>query len=117
MNLLVTFILIVGGCVGQILSTTPVSRNVSAGTLVNFTCATPETELTAFALTATPHIDGSDTVVTHPNGGTQLTLMISFIVPVQHSTIDILCIAVKGAVVDQSISVLTIQGEPVTMYK
>ena len=102
---------------GQLLSTIPVSRNVSAGTLVQIICASPETGLDIFSLTTTTHIDGSDTVVTHPNGGTQLTLMISFIVPVQHSTIDILCIAVKGAVVDQSISVLTIQGEPVTMYK
>ena len=96
---------------GQILSTTPVSRNVSAGTLVNFTCATPETELTAFALTATPHIDGSDTVVTHPNGGTQLTL--SFIAPAQHSTVNIACIVViEGTVRDQNIAVLMIQGEP-----
>ena len=102
---------------GQLLSAIPVSRNVSAGTLVQITCASTETGLNFFSLTTTPHIDGSDTVVTHPNGGTQHTLMISFIAPVQHSTIDILCIAVKGAVVDQSISALTIQGEPATMYK
>ena len=113
--MMLPFILIVESCVGQLLSATPVSRNVSAGTLVQNTCATTETGLTIFSLTIAPHIDGSDTVVTHPNGGTQHTL--SFIAPVKHSTIDILCIAVKGTVVDQSISVLTIQGEPATMYK
>ena len=32
------FILIVGSCVGQFLSATPDSRNVSVGTLVEFTC-------------------------------------------------------------------------------
>ena len=102
----------IGSCVGQLLSTTPTSRNVSAGTLVEFTCATPETGLTVFSLTTTPHIDGSDTVVTHPNGGTQHTL--SFIATVQHSVINIACVAVKGTVVDQSIAVLMIQGEPIS---
>ena len=104
-----------GICVGQLLSATPQSRNVSAGTLVEITCVTPENGLTLFSLTTTPVINGSDTVVTHTNGGTQHTL--SFITPAQHSTIDILCIAVKGTVVDQSISVLTIQGEFVTMHE
>ena len=97
---------------GQLLSTIPVSRNVSAGTLVEVTCATTETGLTAFSLTTTPHIDGSHTVVTHPNGGTQYTL--SFIAPAQHSTINIACFAVKGTVSDQNIAVLMSQGEPVS---
>ena len=96
---------------GQLLLATPVSRNASAGTLLEFTCATLETGLTAFSLTTLPHIDGSDIVVTHPNGGTQHTL--SFIAPVQHSTINIACIAVKGMVNDQGIAVLMIQGGPV----
>ena len=112
--MLQTFHFIVGSCVGQLLSVTPVSRNVSAGTLVEFTCASPETGLNFFSLTTIPHVDGSDTVVTHPNGGTQHTL--SFIVPAQHSTIDILCIAVKSAVVDQRKSVLMIQGKPVSEW-
>ena len=107
--MLQTFHLIVGSCVGVLLSTTPVSRNVSAGTLVQITCASPETELTVFSLTTTPHIDGSDKVVTHPNGGTQHTL--SFIAPVQHNIINIACIVVKGKVSNQSIAVLIIQGE------
>ena len=113
--MLQTFHLIVGSCVGLLLSVTPVSRNVSAGTTVQSTCASTETGLTFFSLTTTPLINGSDTVVTHPNGGTQFTL--SFIAPVKHSTIDILCITVKGTVVEQSISVLMIQGETVTVYK
>ena len=79
--MMLPFILIVESCVGQLLSATPVSRNVSAGTLVQITCATPVTGLTVFSLTTTTHIDGSDTVVTHPNGGTQRTL--SFIAPAQ----------------------------------
>ena len=110
--MLQTFHLIVGSCVGQLLSVTPVSRNVSAGTIVQSTCASTATGLIFFSLTTTPLINGSDTVVTHPNGGIQHTL--SFIVPAQHSTIDILCIAVKGTVVDQRKSVLTIQGNPVS---
>ena len=108
-----TFILIVGSCVGQLLSVYPESRNVSAGTLVQITCATPETELTVFSLTTTPHIDVSDRVVTHPNGGTQHTL--SFIAPVKHSSINIVCHAIKGTVNEQKITVLMIQGEPVSV--
>ena len=96
---------------GQLLSVTPVSRNVSAGTLANFTCGTPETGLTVFSLTTTPPVDGS-TVTTHTNEGIQLTF--SFFAPVQHSIINIACIAFKGTVVDQSIAVLMIQGEPVS---
>ena len=95
---------------GQLLSASPESKNVSAGTLVEFTCATPETGLTAFSLTTSPHIDGSDRVVTHPNEGTQHTL--SFIAPVQDSTILVACFVVKGMVSDQGIAVLMIQGEP-----
>ena len=98
---------------GQLLSVIPVSRNISAGISVEFTCATPETGLTVFSLTTTPFIDNSDRVVTHPNGGTQHTL--SFIAPVQHSTINIACFAVKGTVSDQSIAVLIIQGESVSV--
>ena len=96
---------------GQLLSVTPESRNVSAGTLVEITCASPESGLNFFSLTTTPQVDGSNTVVTHPNGSTQHTL--SFIAPSQNSTIDISCIAVKGTFVDQSKSVLMIQGDSV----
>ena len=104
----------IGSCMGQLLSTTLQSRNASAGSLVEFTCATPETGLTVFSLTTTPHIDGSDTVVTY-NGGTQYTLsFVAPVAPVQHSVINIACVAVKGTVVDQSIAVLMIQGEPVS---
>ena len=106
------FILIVGSCVGQFLSATPESRNVSAGTLVEFSCSSPETGLNFFSLTTIPHIDGSDTVVTYPNEGTQHTL--SFIAPVQCSIVNISCIGVKGGVVDQSKSVLMIQGKPIS---
>ena len=76
---------------------------------MQITCASPETGLNFFSLTTTPHIDGSDTDVTHSNGGTQHTL--SFTAPAYYSTVNILCIAVKGTVVDQSIAVLMIQGE------
>lgn len=96
---------------GQLLSATPESRNVSAGTLVEITCASTVTGLNFFSLTTTPQVYGSNTVVTHANGGTQLTL--SFIAPSQNSTIDISCIAVKGTFVDQSIAVLMIQGDSV----
>ena len=97
---------------GQLLLVAPVSRNFSAGTLTNFTCGTPETGLTVFSITTTPPIDGS-TVTTDTNGGIkQLTL--SFIAPVQHSIINILCIAIKGTVTDQRLAALMIQGEPVS---
>ena len=89
------------------------SRNVSAGTLVEITCTSTVTGLNYFSLTTEPQVDGSNTVVTHPNEGTQHTL--SFNAPAQNSTINVSCIAIKGSVVDQSKSVLMIQGEPVSV--
>ena len=96
---------------GLILSDTPQARNVSVGTLVEFTCATPETGLTLFTFTTTPPVIGS-IVTTYTNESIQLTF--SFIAPVQHSIINIACIAIKGSVVKKSIAVLMIQGEPVS---
>ena len=96
---------------GQLLSATPESRNVSAGTLVEITCASTVTGLNFFSLTTTPQVYGSNTVVTHPNGGIQHTL--SFIALSQNSTIDISCIAIKGTSVNQSKSVLMIQGDSI----
>ena len=96
---------------GQLLSATPESRNVSVGTLVEITCASSETGLDYFNLTTEPQVDGSNITDTQPNGGTQHTL--SFIAPAQNSII-VSCIVVKGSVVDQSIAVLMIQGEPVS---
>ena len=99
-----------------ILSDTPQSRNVSAGTLVEFTCATPETGLTAFTITTIvilENIMSNDVLL--PNGDRQLTL--SFIAPSEHQLINIVCIATRintmqGVVeVNTSTAILMIQGK------
>ena len=98
-----------------ILSDTLQSRNVSAGTSVNFTCATPETGLLSFDIT--PDVTLVNTMssdVTHPNGDRQLTL--SFIAPSEHQLINIACIASRFnamSVVEfnQSTAILMIQGK------
>ena len=99
-----------------ILSDTPQSRNVSAGTLVEFTCATPETGLTAFTLTTDITLGNTmsnDVILS--NGERQLTL--SFIAPPEHQMLTILCVATRvnnmGMVENfkTSVAILMIQGE------
>ena len=97
-----------------ILSETPKSRNVSVGTSVVFTCATPETGLSSFTLT--PGITLGNTMeMTLPNGDRQLTL--SFIAPSKYQMLTISCVATRlsnmGLLVDfnSSTAVLMIQGE------
>ena len=101
-----------------ILSGTLKSRNVSAGTLVEFTCATPETELASFTITTdVPIVNNMSNIsdVILPSGDRQLTL--SFIAPSKHAMlITIACIATRvntmGVVeVNTSISTLMIQGK------
>ena len=98
-----------------ILSDTPQSRNVSANTPVEFTCATPETGLKAFGISSDVTLGNTmSNDVTLPNGDRQLTL--SFIAPSEHQLINIACVATRintmGVVeVNQSTAILIIQGE------
>ena len=90
-------------------STTPQSGNVSAGTVVEFTCAAPASGLTILGITATPPVGGSDTDDNIlPNGDRQATL--SFIAPSDQTNISIVCVALKGTDLNQSSAVLMIQG-------
>ena len=100
----------------MLFSTTPQSKNVSAGTMVEFTCAVPASELTSFAITTTPTVggsvvDGSDL----PNGDRQVTL--SFIAPSDQTSIDIVCGAITGTGFNQSFAVLMIQGNKVAIQR
>ena len=93
---------------GQLLSIIPVSKNVSAGTLVVITCsATNVSHLSLFTLRPSAI---NDTIITHQNVHTQLTL--SLIAPVQESPILIRCV-IDGTVVSKKITAfLFIQGQP-----
>ena len=97
---------------GVLFSTTPLSRNVTTGTMVEFTCAAPASGLTSFAITTTPTVegsvnDGSDL----PNGDRQVTL--SFIAPSDQTSINIVCVATTATGFNQSFAVLMIQGNKV----
>ena len=90
-------------------STTPQSRNVSAGTMVEFTCAAPANGLTSLGLITTPTVgssttDGSDL----PNGVRLLTL--NFIAPSDQTSISIFCVVTTNTGFNQSFAVLMIQG-------
>ena len=97
-----------------ILSTTPQSTNVSADTLVEFTCATPETGLQSFAISTDVTIGNTmSNDVILPNGDRQLTL--SFIAPSKHQLINIACIVTRLNTmsmfeVNSSTAILMIQG-------
>ena len=88
-------------------SITPQSRNVSAGTMVEFKCAAPASGLTSFAITSTPPV-GSSAGSDLPNGDRQVTL--SFIAPSDQSNIDTSCVAATTTAFNQSFAVLKIQG-------
>ena len=95
------------------LSEIPQPKNVSAGKLVMFTCATPETGLTTFTLT--PEITVGNTIeIVLPNGDRQLIL--SFIAPSEYQMLTISCVATRlmGMMdFNSSTAVLMIQGETV----
>ena len=97
-----------GGYAAITLTAVPKSRNVSAGTPVEFTCATAESGVT-LAITSTPTVAGSVANQTDlPNGGNQFTL--SFTAPSEHSSITVTCIAFKGPDIIQPTALLMIQG-------
>ena len=90
-------------------STTPQSRNVSAGTMVEFTCAAPASGLTSFGISTNLTVgdsttDGNDL----PNGVRLLTL--NFIAPSDQTSISIVCVATTTTGFNQSLAVLMIQG-------
>ena len=94
---------------GVLFSITPQSRNVSAGTMVEFTCAAPASGLTSFGINANPTVEGS--VV----GGSDLTngdrlVTLNFIAPSDQTNISIVCAAITSTGFDQSFAVLMIQG-------
>ena len=72
-------------------STTPQSRNVSAGTIVEFTCAAPASGLTSFSISTNPSVGGSITDGSDlPNGDRLVTL--DFIAPSDQTSISIVCV-------------------------
>ena len=90
-------------------STTPQSRNVSAGTMVEFTCAAPASGLTSFGITPTPPVEGSIVGGSDlPNGDRLITL--NFIAPSDQTSISIVCAAIATTGFNQSFAVLMIQG-------
>ena len=90
------------------LSAVPKSRNVSVGTLVEFTCASEESGVT-MGITTTPTVVGSVANQTDlPNGGNMFSL--SFTAPQQHSSITVTCLAIRGSDIIQSTALLMIQG-------
>ena len=95
---------------GIILSAIPQSKNVSAGALVEFTCATEESGVTSLVISTMPQL-GQTSISddTLSNGGRQRTL--SFIAPSEHSNITIRCGAFRFPDVNETTSILMIQGK------
>ena len=93
---------------GIVFSITPQSRNVSAGTMVEFTCAAPASGLTSFDITTNPTVEGSVGGGDLPNGDRLVTL--NFIAPSDQTSISIVCAAIATTGFNQSFAVLMIQG-------
>ena len=93
-----------------LLSKFPQSRNVSARTLVELTCATEESGVTSFFIDTIPQFGGqTPTSSALPNGGRQKTL--SFIAPSEHTNITITCVAKRNEDVNVTKATLMIQGK------
>ena len=90
-------------------STTLQSRNISAGTMVEFTCAAPVNGLTTFSISTNPTVEGSVVGGSDlPNGDRLITL--NFIAPSDQTSISIACVATTTTGFNQSLAVLMIQG-------
>ena len=95
---------------GILLSVTPQSRNVSAGTFVELVCATEESGVTSFGMTTTPELEhGKSVRLNLFNGGRQHTL--SFIALSEHTSITVTCNALRLPDVNESTALLMIQGK------
>ena len=95
-----------------ILSKVPQSRNVSVGTLMEFTCATEESGVTSLVISTEPSVPHHESISTDlPSGGKQHQL--SIIAPSEHSNIIIIirCTAVRIPDVNQTNAILMIQGK------
>ena len=92
-----------------ILSKVPQSRNVSAGALVEFICATEESGVSLLGISTTPIFAGQISMpVALPNGGRQE--MLSFIAPSKHNNITIVCSAIRSHDFNLTTAILMIQG-------
>ena len=92
-----------------ILSTTPESRNVSEGKIVEFSCATPDSGVNLGWITIPPNVDiGTGVVSTPPEGG-KLSVL-SFTATAQHNNVCIICFAFKYLSSNQSGAILLVQG-------
>ena len=98
-----------GAHAGIILSTVPQSRNVSAGALVEFTCATEESGVTSFVMTTTPPFAGQ-TLITG-NESIHRKQILKFIAPSEHTNITIRCAAFRHPDVNETTAILMIQGK------
>ena len=89
-----------------ILSKLPQSRNVSAHTLVEFTCATEESGVNTLVISTEPSVAHHEsTSIDLPNGGKQHQL--SIIVPSEHSSITIRCTAFRPPDINQTTAIYT----------
>ena len=90
----------------------PQSRNVSAGTLVELTCATEESGVTSFGISTTPELKHSNSVrLNLPNGGRQHTL--GFMALSEHSSIIVTCSAIRLPDVNETTAIMMVQGKRV----
>ena len=88
----------------------PQSRNVSAGTLIEFTCATEESGVNILVVTTEPSVPHHESISTDlPSGGKQHQL--SIVAPSEHSYITIRCTAVRLPDVNHTTAILMIQGK------
>ena len=91
------------------LSVTPESKNVTVGTEVTFSCATPEKGLLFFFLETTPPL-GTGQLNTLPNGDQMLTRTV--VTKLEYTKIIVTCTAFKHSnAYKLSTAYLMVQGE------
>ena len=78
---------------------------------MEFTCATEESGVTSLVISTVPSVAHHEsTSIDFPNGGRRQHIL-NFIAPSEHSSITILCTAVRIPDVNQTTAILMIQGK------
>ena len=79
---------------------------------MELTCATEESGVTSFGISTTPELENGNSVrLNLPNGGRQHTL--SFMALSEHSSITVVCIAIRLPDVNETTAIMMVQGKRV----
>ena len=94
-----------------ILSVTPESKNVSEGTMVEFSCASPDTGV-EFSWSTKPHVQTTERGMDRTNPDVGKLSTFSFTASAQQNNTQIICTVFVNSTSNQGTALLLVQGKP-----